>query len=299
MYGMDQNKYDAACPDGFQSAEFLMNHGQLDILVKDNAELQGVLGKLLRCLSPSSAHKVNEDTVEQLKKQAEESMRTNPASTKAADYLATRALDRYVFGCSNLFIIRYLAQDIIKAIFTDFVDLAGDGKIGCDPCLHGGVALFQGVPCVVMAQYKGHNPIEMKNTNFGMASPHGYRTALKLMTMAEQLHYPVFSLVDTPGAYPSFQAEVDGQSESLATNLCRMGGLQVPLITLIVGEGGSGGALGIAMGNRIAMLSKGYYGVITPEGAASILGRYKDDADKARQFPKDCAALAVAQKACI
>jgi acetyl-CoA carboxylase carboxyl transferase alpha subunit len=116
------------------------------------------------------------------------------------------------------------------------------------------------------------------------------------MEMAEHFEIPVYTVVDTVGAYPSFDSEKVGQSEALATNLLRMASLKVPLITVVIGEGGSGGALGIAMGNRIAMLERAYYAVISPEGAASILGRYKDEAHKAVQFPNDCRSLASQQK---
>ncbi|KAH8081013.1 pyruvate carboxylase [Aureococcus anophagefferens] len=136
---------------------------------------------------------------------------------------------------------------------------------------------------------------ELAAHNYGMPSPAGYRTALKLFRLAERFGLPVVTFVDTCGAWPSFEAEGAGQSEAIATNLTAMAGLAVPIITVVLGEGGSGGALGIAMGNRVAMLSQAYYGVISPEGAASILGRYADDDDKKARFPADCQALAEAQ----
>ena len=129
-----------------------------------------------------------------------------------------------------------------------------------------------------------------------MSSPAGYRKALRLMNIAERFGLPVITLVDTCGALPSFSAERDGQSEAIATNLTTMAGLTVPIITVVAGEGGSGGALGIGMGNVVGMLSSAYYGVISPEGAASILGRYKNDEDKAKRFPDDCRSLATMQK---
>lgn len=183
-------------------------------------------------------------------------------------------------------------------MFDNFLELFGDGKVGRDACIRGGIASFEGLdnhPCVVIGTYKGHTPHDMQDTNYGMASPHGYRTALRLMQMAERFGLPVVTLVDTVGAWPTFECERDGQSEAIATNLSAMSGLRVPIVTLLVGEGGSGGALGIGMGNAIGMLSGGYFGVISPEGAASILGRYNDDAHKASQFPKDCQELAIAQ----
>lgn len=184
---------------------------------------------------------------------------------------------------------------IIYFYYSDFFELCGDGRVGKDVCIRGGIATFHGRPCVVIANYKGHTPGAMQDSNYGMASPHGYRFALRLMKLAERFGMFVVTLVDTVGAWPTFECEGDGQSEAIATNLTGMAGLKVPIITLMVGEGGSGGALGIGMGNTIGMLSGGYFGVISPEGAASILGRYKDDAHKAKQFPLDCQELATAQ----
>ena len=121
----------------------------------------------------------------------------------------------------------------------------------------------------------------MQEANYGMASPNGYRTALRLMQLAERFGLPVVTLVDTVGAWPTFECEANGQSEAIASNLTAMAALKVPIVTIMVGEGGSGGALGIGMGNCIGMCSGGYFGVISPEGAASILGRYKDESHKA------------------
>jgi len=148
---------------------------------------------------------------------------------------------------------------------------------------------------VVIVTAKGHTPTEMQKANYGMPSPHGYRTAMRLMRLAEKFQLPVITLVDTVGAWPTFECETLGQSEAIAANLTLMAGLRVPIVTVMVGEGGSGGALGLCMGNEIAMLSGGYFGVISPEGAASILGRYRDDKEKASQFPLDCQQLATAQ----
>ena len=145
--------------------------------------------------------------------------------------------------------------------------------MGTDCCIRGGLALFEGLPVIVLGTYKGHTPGSMQDANHGMSSPHGYRTALRLMQLGERFGLPVVTLVDTVGAWPTFACEKDGQSEAIATNLTAMASLTVPIITILVGEGGSGGALGIGMGNTIGMLSGGYFGVISPEGAASILGR--------------------------
>jgi acetyl-CoA carboxylase carboxyl transferase alpha subunit len=282
---MDQSKYDTECPPGFQTAEFLQKHGQLDIVLNEESELDETVGTLLNILFHDSA--VPNGTTEMPKRStssSDNSRLVEELETLEHDYLHTRSLDRYQ------------PQDIIAQVFDEFIELSGDGKVGFDKCIRGGLAKLDGKPCVVFGTTKGHNPMHMKDANFGMASPHGYRFALKLMQLAEHFRFPVFTLVDTVGAYPSFDSETNGQSEALATNLIKMASLSVPIISLIVGEGGSGGALGIAMGNRIGMLSKAYYAVISPEGASSILGKYVSEEQKAIQFPIDCRQLALLQK---
>merc|ERR1712048_13380 len=170
------------------------------------------------------------------------------------------------------------------------------GPNGLDKCLRCGLAtLKSGRPVLVMKCQKGHTHADREKFNHAMPTPAGYRTALRFFATAERFGLPVLSLVDTVGAWPSFDAEIAGQSEAIATNLVAMAGLKVPMVTIVVGEGGSGGALAVAMGNRIGMLSNAYYSTITPEGAASILGRYKDEAEKKVQFPKDCRAIATSQ----
>ena len=191
---------------------------------------------------------------------------------------------------------RYQCQDIIGAVCEHFTELEGDGRIGADGCIRGGLAVIDGVRCVVVASFKGHTPSDMQAANYGMSSPHGYRKARRLMEIANRFGVPLVTLIDTCGALPSFDAETHGQSEAIASNLTTMSSLKVPIVSLVVGEGGSGGALGIGMGNVVGMLSSAYYGVISPEGAASILGRYKDDAHKAAQFPLDCKKLAETQR---
>ena len=186
-------------------------------------------------------------------------------------------------------------QDVISEVFDHFVELSGDGRVGDDGCIRGGLALLGSKRVVVVASFKGHTPSTMQAANYGMSSPHGYRKALRLMKLAETFGLPVVTLVDTCGALPSFNAERDGQSEAIATNLTTMAGLKVPIVTIIAGEGGSGGALGIGMGNVVGMLSSAYYGVISPEGAASILEGTKTTSTKPTSF-LDCDALATIQR---
>jgi acetyl-CoA carboxylase carboxyl transferase subunit alpha len=163
--------------------------------------------------------------------------------------------------------------EYINLIFHDFVELHGDRNFADDPAMVGGTARLDGRSVVVIGQQKGHSTKENIARNFGTAHPEGYRKALRLMRLAERYGKPIISLVDTPGAYPGIGAEERGQAEAIAKNLREMAELTVPFISVITGEGGSGGALGIAMGNRVLMLEFSIYSVISPEGCASILFR--------------------------
>ncbi|KAJ1422218.1 hypothetical protein B484DRAFT_332400 [Ochromonadaceae sp. CCMP2298] len=269
----NQSRFDDQCPNDFQSAELVRDCGQIDTVLRaagGQADVERYVALVAQLLCSNRV----QDSVEGAVAGAGESI----------DYTRSRRIDRPQ------------TQDFLQALLGNFTELSGDGKVGRDRCLRGGVGLFHGVACVGLGTYKGHTPTDMQNANYGMPSPHGYRTALRLMQLAEKFSLPVITLVDTVGAWPTFGCEVDGQSEAIATNLTLMAGLKVPIVTVLVGEGGSGGALGICMGNCIGMLSGGYFGVISPEGAASILGRYSSEAHKADQFPRDCMELATAQR---
>ena len=166
--------------------------------------------------------------------------------------------------------------DIIDRIFSDFQQLHGDRAFGDDKAIIGGIARFEGTPVMVIGHQKGRDTKENIKRNFGMARPEGYRKALRLMKLAEKFHLPVITFVDTPGAYPGIGAEERGQSEAIARNLFEMAKLRTPIIATITGEGGSGGALAIAVADRVMMLEYSTYSVISPEGCASIL--WKDAA---------------------
>lgn len=173
--------------------------------------------------------------------------------------------------------------DYIKLIFKDFVELHGDRLFRDDSAIVGGIARFDDCYFVVVGHQKGRNTKENIYRNFGMANPEGYRKALRLFYMAEKFGRPIITFIDTPGAYPGIGAEERGQAEAIARNLREMSGLTVPVITVITGEGGSGGALGIAVGNRVLMLEHSIYSVISPEGCASILWKDASYADKAAE----------------
>jgi acetyl-CoA carboxylase carboxyl transferase subunit alpha len=172
-------------------------------------------------------------------------------------------------------------SDLVGHLFTDFTPLAGDRSFGEDVALLGGLARFRGQACVVMGHEKGSDTESRIHHNFGMARPEGYRKAIRLMEMADRFGLPVLSLVDTSGAYPGVGAEERGQAEAIARSTDTCLGLEVPMITCVVGEGGSGGAVAIAAANMVLMMEHSIYSVISPEGCASILWRTNDKTEDA------------------
>jgi len=178
---------------------------------------------------------------------------------------------------------RPYAQDYIDALFTDFEELHGDRAFADDAAIVGGLARFDGTPIVVIGQQKGRDTREKIRRNFGMPRPEGYRKAKRLMELAERFSIPLITFIDTPGAYPGVGAEERGQSEAIARNLAVMSRLRIPVICLVTGEGGSGGALAIGVGDRLLMLQYSTYSVISPEGCASILWKSADKAADAAE----------------
>ena len=173
--------------------------------------------------------------------------------------------------------------DYIRGIFTDFEELHGDRAFADDPAIVGGLARFEGQSVVVVGHQKGRDTKEKIYRNFGMPRPEGYRKALRLYRLAEKFHLPLITLIDTPGAYPGIGAEERGQSEAIARNLFVMTELKVPIIGIIIGEGGSGGALALGIVDHLMMLQYGTYSVISPEGCASILWKSADKASEAAE----------------
>ncbi len=173
--------------------------------------------------------------------------------------------------------------DYVARIFTDFSELHGDRAYADDPAVVGGMALFEGRPVMVIGHQKGRDTKQKLLRNFGMPKPEGYRKAMRLMRVADKFRRPIVTFLDTPGAYPGIDAEERGQAEAIAVNLREMSRLGVPVIAIVIGEGGSGGALGLGIANRVYMLENAYYSVITPESCAAII--YRDSgkaADAAR-----------------
>ncbi len=174
---------------------------------------------------------------------------------------------------------RPYTMDYINDIFTDFVEMHGDRHFADDLSIVGGLARFNGAACMVIGQQKGRDTKERAMRNFGMSKPEGYRKALRLMKTAEKFKLPVFTFVDTPGAYPGIDAEERSQSEAIGRNIFEMAQLEVPIITTIIGEGGSGGALAISVCDQLVMLQYAVYSVISPEGCASILWKTSEKAE--------------------
>src|SRR4051795_8443090 len=179
---------------------------------------------------------------------------------------------------------RPYTMDYVNEIFTDFHELHGDRSYADDLSIVGGLARFNGQPCMVLGHQKGRDTKEKIYRNFGMPRPEGYRKALRLMKLAEKFGLPLFTLIDTPGAYPGIDAEERGQSEAIGRNLYEMAGLRIPIIVTVIGEGGSGGALAIAIGDVTLMLQYATYSVISPEGCASILWKSAEQAPEAAEI---------------
>lgn len=194
------------------------------------------------------------------------------------------ALTRNIFSNLNAWQVAQVARhpqrpyalDYIERLFTDFEELHGDRTYADDEAIVGGLARFEGRPVMIVGQQKGRDTKAKVQRNFGMPKPEGYRKALRLMQLAEKFSLPVITLIDTPGAYPGIGAEERGQSEAIARNLLEMSGLKAPIISIVIGEGGSGGALAIGVADHILMLQYSIYSVISPEGCASILWKSAD-----------------------
>jgi acetyl-CoA carboxylase carboxyl transferase subunit alpha len=203
----------------------------------------------------------------------------------------SEALTKQIFTSLTSWQISQLARhpqrpytlDYIERIFTNFEEIHGDRTFADDPAIVGGMARLNGQPVMVIGQQKGRDTKEKLRRNFGMPRPEGYRKALRMMKLAEKFQLPIFTFIDTPGAYPGIDAEERGQSEAIARNLFEMAKLNTPIICTVIGEGGSGGALAIGVGDRIMMLEYSTYSVISPEGCASILWKSADKASEAAE----------------
>jgi len=178
---------------------------------------------------------------------------------------------------------RPYSSDLFSFIFEDFVELHGDKRFAEDPAIVCGLARFHGLPVIVVGHQKGRDTKQRSYRNFGMPKPEGYRKALRLMRLGEKFGRPIFTFIDTPGAYPGIDAEERGQAEAIAYNLREMAKIKVPIIVTVIGEGGSGGALAIGVGDQVLMLENAIYSVISPEGCAAILWKDSSRADQAAE----------------
>jgi acetyl-CoA carboxylase carboxyl transferase subunit alpha len=173
--------------------------------------------------------------------------------------------------------------DLIERLFEDFVELHGDKRFAEDPAIVCGLARFHGLPVIVVGHQKGRDTKQRSYRNFGMPKPEGYRKALRVMKLGDKFGRPIFTFIDTPGAYPGIDAEERGQAEAIAYNLREMAKIKVPIIVTVIGEGGSGGALAIGVGDQVLMLENSIYSVITPEGCAAILWKDSTQAERAAE----------------
>ena len=192
------------------------------------------------------------------------------------------------------------ALDYINSLFEDFIELHGDRNFGDDKSIVGGIATLEGKPVTVIGEQKGKNVKENMERNFGMPEPEGYRKALRLMKQAEKFKRPIITFIDTPGAYPGMGAEERGQGEAIARNLMEMARIKVPIICIVIGEGSSGGALAIGVGDKVVMLENAVYSILSPEGFASILykdsSRAKDAAENMKLTANDLKKLGIIDK---
>ena len=259
-------------PKGFQRSEFLLEHGFIDRIV-ERKEMRTVLANILQM------HQNFKGSVTQSPIQAVEKERQ---SVQEKD-----AWERVTISRKN---DRPVGQDYIRILFSDFLEFHGDRCYGDDTAIIGGIARFAGIPVTVIAQAKGKSTKENVAHHFGMPSPEGYRKALRLMKQAEKFKRPILLFVDTPGAFCGIEAEERGQGEAIARNLFEMSSMKVPILSVVIGEGGSGGALALAVADEVWMLENAIYSVLSPEGFASILWKDSKRASEAAEVMKLTAA---------
>ena len=259
-------------PKGFQRSEFLLEHGFIDRIV-ERKEMRTVLGNILQ-MHHTAQNPVIQKPVQTVEKERQ--------SVQAKD-----AWERVTISRKN---DRPVGQDYIRTLFSDFLEFHGDRCYGDDPAIIGGIARFAGIPVTVIAQVKGKSTKENVAHHFGMPSPEGYRKALRLMKQAEKFKRPILLFVDTPGAFCGIEAEERGQGEAIARNLFEMSSMKVPILSVVIGEGGSGGALALAVADEVWMLENAIYSVLSPEGFASILWKDSKRASEAAEVMKLTAA---------
>ena len=265
-------------PKGFQRSEFLLEHGFIDRIV-EREELKEVLGHILRMHGLSDKKAGEEKQRESIQQDGD----TGRALGKCDRQAQISAWESVQISRRKG---RPVGSDYISRLFTDFMEFHGDRYYKDDPAIIGGLAYFQGIPVTVIAQAKGKSTKENVEHHFGMPSPDGYRKALRLMKQAEKFRRPVICFVDTPGAFCGLEAEERGQGEAIARNLFELSALKTLILTVIIGEGGSGGALAMAVADEVWMLENSVYSILSPEGFASILWKDSKRADEAAEVMK-------------
>ena len=275
-------------PKGFQRAEFLLEHGFVDKIV-EREEQRSVLADILKLHEnkiPDYGQSDNSDMEMKYKSDNAESTETAVGDKRESEntiwpeFIPSGNYTPWEHVQLARAKTRPTGKDYIEALFDDFMEFHGDRHCGDDPAVIGGVAFFHGKPVTVLAQEKGEGTRENIARNFGMVSPEGYWKSLRLMQQAEKFHRPVICLVDTPGAFCGLEAEERGQGEAIAKNLYTLAGLTVPVLSIVIGEGGSGGALAFAVADEVWMLEHSVYSILSPEGFASI---HWKDSKKAKE----------------
>lgn len=261
-------------PKGFQRSEFLLEHGFLDGIV-ERQQMRTTLGQILAF---HSGGRLEHEGVDE--KAADEWKNTFLYSE---DKVKRDAWEKVQISRQK---DRPVGSDYIQMLCTDFLEFHGDRCFGDDPAILGGIGRIGGIPVTVIAQEKGRTTKENVRRNFGMPSPEGYRKALRLMKQAEKFGRPILCLVDTPGAFCGLEAEERGQGEAIARNICEMSGVKVPILSVVIGEGGSGGALALAVSDEVWMMENAIYSILSPEGFASILWKDSTKAQVAAKVMK-------------
>ena len=257
-----ENTIGQKLPEGFQRAEFQLEHGFVDAIVeRDN--LKQTLAQILKMHKPLQGY-ANFDP-------AHDNDRYDPTELMRERNAKAKPLSAWEKVCAARQIKRLASVDYMDAVFDDFMELHGDRYFRDDPAIVGGIAYLDGQPVTVIGVHKGKDLKDCAYRNYGMPSPEGYRKALRLMKQAEKFHRPIVTFVNTSGAYPGTEAEENGQGEAIARNLYEMSGIKVPILCLMIGEGGSGGALALAVGNQVWMMENATYSILSPEGFSSIL----------------------------
>ena len=287
-------------PEGFQRAEFQLTHGFVDQIV-ERKDQKRVLGQILKLHSQEHGWEKWNDEAENHTEAASASRAEKAASVeegklksrkapfsgimrqKTLNKIAGRERDAWEAVRQSRSAGRLNASDYIRILFDDFTEFHGDRYYGDDMAVIGGVASFYGMPVTVIGQERGKSPKDSMKHNFGMPSPEGYRKALRLMKQAAKFNRPIICFVDTPGAFPGMEAEERGQGEAIARNLFEMSDMKVPILAIITGQGGSGGALALAVSNEVWMMENATYSILSPEGFASILWK---DAKRASEAAK-------------